>query len=114
MAEFLAFRPIEDRDVAAVVDLWKSCGLVVAQNDPFKDIALARGKDILRRAGRHRSMKLLIAAIMVGHDGHRGAFYYVAVAPRFQRRGYGSATIRAGETWLRQRGVWKVNLARQK
>ena len=44
MAEFHV-RPIEDRDVAAVVDLWKSCGLVVAQNDPFKDIALARGKD---------------------------------------------------------------------
>jgi ribosomal protein S18 acetylase RimI-like enzyme len=47
---------------------------------------------------------------MVGHDGHRGSFYYVAVDPLLQRRGIGAATIRAGERWLKERGVWKVNL----
>ena len=82
---------------------------MVAQNDPVEDIALARGKassDVL--VGMLE--ETLIAAIMVGHDGHRGAFYYLAVAPEHQRRGHGAATIRAGEAWLRERGVWKVNI----
>ncbi len=29
---------------------------------------------------------------------------------RDQSHGIGAATIRAGEQWLKQRGVWKVNL----
>jgi hypothetical protein len=105
----LMFRPMEDRDVNAIIDLWKSCGLAVAQNDPFRDIAFARGK-----ASSDVLVGILdetpIAAIMIGHDGLRGIFYYVAVAPQYQRRGHGAATIEAGEAWLRERGVGKVNL----
>ncbi|MDP9138304.1 MAG: GNAT family acetyltransferase [Pseudomonadota bacterium] len=105
----LLFRPMEDDQVTVVVDLWKNCGLIAPQNDPFRDLALARGKassDVL--VGMLD--ETLVSAIMVGHDGHRGSFYYVAVAPRFQRRGHGAATVRAGEAWLAERGVWKVNL----
>ena len=47
---------------------------------------------------------------MVGHDGHRGMFYYLAVDPARQRRGLGRAAVRAAEAWLAARGVWKVNL----
>ena len=47
---------------------------------------------------------------MVGHDGHRGVLYYLAVDPEFQKRGFGKAAVAAAEAWLRARGVWKINL----
>jgi ribosomal protein S18 acetylase RimI-like enzyme len=47
---------------------------------------------------------------MVGHDGHRGWLYYVAVAPARQRRGLGWRMVEAAEDWLRQRGAPKAQL----
>jgi RimJ/RimL family protein N-acetyltransferase len=52
----------------------------------------------------------MIASVMVGHDGHRGAMYYLAVCPKHQGRSHGRRIVNAAETWLRERGVWKVNL----
>ena len=52
----------------------------------------------------------IIAAVMAGHDGHRGMLYYVAVDPARQRKGLGKAAVRAAEQWLAAHGVWKVNL----
>jgi ribosomal protein S18 acetylase RimI-like enzyme len=109
MSAAVEFRSMSDEDVGAVIALWQTCGLTRPWNNPEKDIAFARGKphsDILVGviAGR------VVASIMVGHDGHRGSFYYVAVEPDRQRRGTGAELIRAGEAWLKKRGVWKVNL----
>ena len=47
---------------------------------------------------------------MVGHDGHRGNVYYVAVDPARQEKGLGRAIMEVAEDWLRARGVWKLNL----
>ena len=52
----------------------------------------------------------VVATVMVGHDGHRGVLYYLAVDPVFQKQGLGKAAVTAAESWLKQRGVWKVNL----
>ncbi len=49
-------------------------------------------------------------SVMVGHDGHRGWLYYVAVAPGDRRLGIGRAVVDAGEDWLRVRGVTKDQL----
>jgi ribosomal protein S18 acetylase RimI-like enzyme len=109
MISEIEFRSMTDEDVTAVTALWKSCGLTRAWNNPEKDIAFARGKahsDIL--VGSIKGT--VVASIMVGHDGHRGSFYYVAVEPCHQRHGIGAQLIRAGEKWLKERGVWKVNL----
>jgi len=109
MTDEINFRALEEDDIEGVVALWQSCGLTRQWNDPRKDIAFARGKansEILVGLNEAR----LVSSIMVGHDGHRGSFYYLAVDPEFQRRGIGAATIRAGEQWLKERGVWKVNL----
>ncbi len=47
---------------------------------------------------------------MVGHDGHRGWVYYVAVDPDKHKRGYGRAIMTAAEDWLRARHIEKLHL----
>jgi ribosomal protein S18 acetylase RimI-like enzyme len=103
-----AFREIGDGDVENVVALWERCGLTRPWNDPAKDIAFAR---------QGPSSTILVcgespvtASAMVGHDGHRGMLYYVAVDPGHRQQGLGRAAVRAAEAWLGARGVWKINL----
>jgi ribosomal protein S18 acetylase RimI-like enzyme len=105
----IAFRDIRDDDVETVVALWTACGLTRPWNDPYKDISFARQEKtstILVGEAEGR----VAATAMVGHDGHRGMLYYVAVDPSLQGQGFGRAAVRAAETWLGQRGVWKANL----
>ncbi len=51
-----------------------------------------------------------VAALLVGHDGHRGWFYYLGVEPDAQGRGHGRAITQAGEAWLSARGIEKAQL----
>ena len=105
----IAFRPLEERDIDGVIALWTDCGLVRPWNDARRDIEFARGKegsDILLGYAEGD----IVSSVMVGHDGHRGWLYYVAVAPAFQGTGIGKATVRAAETWLKERGIWAINL----
>jgi ribosomal protein S18 acetylase RimI-like enzyme len=105
----LAVVPIEDGDVAAVVALWQRCGLTRPWNDPSADIALARrGSNSAVLVGRHDGA--LVATVMVGHDGHRGWFYYLGVEPDVQGRGFGRAMTKAAEAWLVARGIAKAQL----
>jgi ribosomal protein S18 acetylase RimI-like enzyme len=82
--------------------------LTAPHNDPVTDFRFALAKpssDILvaEEAG-------IIGALMVGHDGHRGWLYYVAVDPAHRKQGIGRALVGAAEKWLSQRGVPKVHL----
>jgi ribosomal protein S18 acetylase RimI-like enzyme len=103
------WREIRDQDVQAVIALWEACKLTRPWNDPVTDIGFAR---------RGPSSAVLIweldgkiaASVMVGHDGHRGAMYYLAVHPAHQKIGLGKEVVAAAETWLSERGVWKINL----
>jgi ribosomal protein S18 acetylase RimI-like enzyme len=96
------------QDEQAVIALWQSCGLTVPHNDPVKDFRFALGKpasDILVAQDTG-----IVGAVMVGHDGHRGWLYYVAVDPARRMQGTGRALVGAAEKWLAQRGVPKVHL----
>jgi ribosomal protein S18 acetylase RimI-like enzyme len=104
-----AIRPYRDSDESAIVALWEDCGLTRPWNPPAADIALLR---------RSSHGEILVAtqeggvtgSVMVGHDGHRGWIYYLAVSPSCQRSGLGSRLMRAAEAWLRERGIRKVEL----
>ena len=96
-------------DEAAIVTLWRDCGLTVLYNDPARDFRFARGKpgsDILIAVDADG----IVGSVMVGHDGHRGWLYYLAVASLHRRRGFGRMLVTAAEEWLAQRGVPKVHL----
>ncbi|GMO31960.1 hypothetical protein TM233_45660 [Bradyrhizobium sp. TM233] len=51
-----------------------------------------------------------MATVMVGHDGHRGWVYYVAVDPDGRKRGHGRLIMAAAEDWLRAAGISKLQL----
>lgn len=105
----LAFRPVADAEVDAVVDLWTRCNLVVPWNDPKRDIAFARSvtnADVLVA----EDGGTVVASVMVGHDGHRGWIYYVAADPERRGAGLGRAAVAAAEGWLKHRGVPKGEL----
>ena len=108
-AAALSIAPIGDADVADVIALWQACGLTRPWNDPAADIALARrGPNSAILIGRDGDA--MIATAMVGHDGHRGWVYYVAVDPARREKGFGRAIMNAAEDWLRARGIEKLQL----
>ncbi len=97
------------RDRDAVIALWESCGLTRPWNDPIADFdsacaGPASGVIVLRANER------IVGTAMVGHDGHRGALYYLAVDPAERRMGLGRMLVHAAEDWLRAHGVPKLNL----
>ncbi|MBR0795640.1 GNAT family acetyltransferase [Bradyrhizobium jicamae] len=105
----LAIADITDADVPRVIALWQACGLTRPWNDPAADIALARrGAHSTVLIGRHEDA--IVATAMVGHDGHRGWVYYVAVDPNSQGKGLGRTIMASVEAWLRRAGVPKLQL----
>lgn len=105
----LTITEISDADVDAVIALWQRCGLTRPWNEPGRDIAFARqSPNATILVGRDGGA--VAASVMTGHDGHRGAVYYVGVDPAHRGRGHGRAIMRAAEDWLRGRGMWKMNL----
>ncbi|MGR7997512.1 MULTISPECIES: GNAT family acetyltransferase [unclassified Xanthobacter] len=99
----------EDGDTAALVRLWQEAGLTRPWNDPQADIALARrGPHSTILVARHEDA--VIGSVMVGHDGHRGWIYYLAVDGTHRGRGLGRALSRAAEDWLKARAVPKLML----
>jgi ribosomal protein S18 acetylase RimI-like enzyme len=100
---------ITDADVSDVVALWQRCDLTRPWNDPASDIAFARkGANATILVGRHEGK--IAATAMVGHDGHRGWVYYVAVDPDLQGKDFGRTIMAAAEDWLRSQGVEKAML----
>jgi GNAT superfamily N-acetyltransferase len=102
-------RDMTDRDAEQVIALWHASGVARPWNDPARDIAFAR-------RGAHSTVLVaelagrIVASAMVGEDGHRGWVHYVAADPLHQGSGLGRAMMAAAEKWLKDRGVWKVQL----
>ena len=105
----LAIAEIADADITDVIALWQRCGLTRPWNDPAADIALAR-RSAHSTILIGRDDGAIIATAMVGHDGHRGWVYYVAVDPDLRAQGHGRTIMNAAEDWLRQAGIAKLQL----
>ncbi len=109
MQKILTIRPYVNTDLQAVVDLWKSCGLVVPWNNPQEDIERKLKVDpdlfLIGIVGED-----LVATVMGGYEGHRGWINYLAVSPDFRRCGYGALIMAEVENRIRTKGCPKINL----
>jgi len=101
--------PYAENAFSEVVALWDACGLNVPYNDPAQDIALVQASPNAALFLGYRGEQL-IGTIMVGHDGHRGWLYRLAVAPEFRKLGSGRALVRHAEAWLSGHRIRKAQL----
>jgi hypothetical protein len=76
--------------------------------DPLSDLRLAITGPVCTVLAGVENGSLLATAM--GHDGHRGWVYYVAVTPDARGRGHGRAMMGACEAWLLERNIPKLNL----
>ncbi|WP_300378320.1 GNAT family acetyltransferase [Henriciella sp.] len=105
----LHVRDFREADRKAVVSLWDACALTRPWNDPDGDIDLAlRSREATLLVGS--SQDVIVATVMVGHDGHRGWVYYLAVDARHRGHGHGREMMAEAELWLASRRIPKVQL----
>ncbi|WP_422038497.1 GNAT family acetyltransferase [Roseibium sp.] len=101
--------PFEERYRSDVIDLWQSCGLTRAWNDPDKDIdrklSDPQGGFFVLLKG-----ETVIGSVMAGYDGHRGAIYYLSIDPAHQSAGLGRRLMEHCEAFLIGLGCPKINL----
>jgi len=105
----MLIQPLPPTLFDAAVALWHEVGLTRPWNDPVADLqraAASPASAVLAGLDDER----LLATAMVGHDGHRGSVYYVAVRPDARGNGHGREIMRACEDWLSDRGIPKLNL----
>ncbi|MGQ3382080.1 GNAT family acetyltransferase [Glutamicibacter sp. TV12E] len=97
------------QQIPQAVALWEATGLTRPWNDPCADARRALETPASTVLAMIEDEEV-IATVMVGHDGHRGWLYYLAVDPRRQGTGLGAKMVQAASEWLAQRGVPKVQL----
>jgi ribosomal protein S18 acetylase RimI-like enzyme len=102
-------KPYHPDNQQAVINLWQACNLVVAWNDPIKDIQrkMLVDPDLFLIGELSED---IVAAVMGGYEGHRGWINYLAVSPEHQRKGYARAMMQQVEALILQKGSPKINL----
>ena len=108
MSHFI-IRSFSADDQKDVVELWLECGLVVPQNNPQLDIERKLKVNpewflVGEIKGR------IIATCMAGYEGHRGWINYLAVSPKYRRRGFATRMMQKTEKILQNAGCPKINL----
>jgi ribosomal protein S18 acetylase RimI-like enzyme len=132
----MLIRQFRESDRTAVIDLWHRAGLVRPWNDPDRDIDRkvadspwgllvgVPGPDAVGGArsdgepepdgpqgGHGFDSDRVVAAMMVGYDGHRGSVFYLAVDPDWRGRGFATALMAHAEELLLSKGCPKVSVS---
>ena len=96
-------------DETAVISLWQQCCLTKPWNNPKLDIE-RKLKDSPELFFVGLVNAELISTAMAGYDGHRGWIYYLAVAPKYRRQGYGRQMMAFVENRLKEMECPKIDL----
>lgn len=99
-----------ETDIPVITKLWQETGLYRPYNPPEWDVRFALSDRNSTLMVWEDINGVIIATVMAGHDGHRGWIYYLAVAPSHQKTGLGKKLATIGEDWLREHGVWRMQL----
>lgn len=97
-------------DIPAITILWQETNIYRPYNPPAWDVAFALNSGNANLMVLENTRGDLIGTVMAGHDGHRGWIYYLAVSPDYQGLGLGKILSKHGEDWLRDQGVWRMQL----
>ena len=91
----------------STLNLWQECGLLRSWGQSLEDIerCILAPSSGLMLASLDRE---IVGSIMLGHDSYKGWVYYLAVIPRFQRRGIGGSLMKYAESWMRERKISKL------
>ncbi len=101
---------LPERLCADAVALWTEAALTRPWNDPVADLRRALSGPSSTVLAACDGDGRLLGTAMVGHDGHRGWVYYLAVQASEQRKGPGRQLMHACEACVRERGVLKIQL----
>lgn len=94
----------------AAVELWDATGLTRPWNDADADLKRAMSGPASTVLAACSEEAGLLGTAMVGHDGHRGWVYYLAVHPTVQGQGIGRSLMVACEAWIASHGIPKIQL----
>lgn len=97
-------------DEAAVIALWRACGLVIGNSDPVRDFHAVRARPASDILVALNPAGALIGSIAVGYDSNRGWLHYVSVDPARRGHGTGRDLVHAAEEWLAARDVIDIHL----
>ena len=104
-----SIRPFKIDDQEEVIALWKICRLTRPWNNPVKDIErklhIQSDMFLVMEVDKH-----IIGSVMAAYDGHRGMINYLAVHPRYQKKGFGKIIMSYVEQKLLEKGCPKINL----
>jgi ribosomal protein S18 acetylase RimI-like enzyme len=106
----IEIRPMTLLDIHAAIAIWKdSPGIVLRDDDSQAGIEryLTRNPKLSFVAAQSLE---IIGAVLCGHDGRRGYLQHVAVLPKFQNRGIGSALVDQVLLGLEQQGIQKAHV----
>jgi ribosomal protein S18 acetylase RimI-like enzyme len=105
----MQIRDLTSLDIETAAALWHEAGLTRPWNPPILDLQRALDSSASTVLGGFDGERL-VGTVMVGHDGHRGWVYYLAVAESQRGIGLGREMMTAAELWLREQGAVKVQL----
>jgi ribosomal protein S18 acetylase RimI-like enzyme len=102
-------RDLIPEDIEQASALWHRAGLTRPWNPPERDLQRALDGETSTVLGAFDDGNL-VGTVMVGHDGHRGWVYYLAVDEGRRGSGLGKQLMTAAEQWLKANGAVKVQL----
>ena len=105
----MQIRDLTSANIGAATSLWFKAGLTRPWNPPELDLQRALDGVTSTVLGAFDNDQL-IGTVRVGHDGHRGWVYYLAVEEDRRGTGLGRQMMSAAENWLREHGAVKVQL----
>ncbi len=106
----MRIEPLPEALYGAAIRLWHDSGLTRPWNDPEADLRRASSGSASAVLAAVPDGGGLLATAMVGHNGHRGWVYYLAVGPAARGRGLGRRMMEACEAWVQSPGVPKIQL----